>query len=268
VQGQIQPTEQPSSRLDRESRDPLWKQLLTDLTRRVDQGEFGDTFPGELELRDEYRVSRHTVRVALRVLRDAGTVIAERGRQPRLATESEIQQPLGALYSLFASVEAAGLEQRSFVRALDVRADAYVAVRLGLEESTPLFHLGRLRLAGREALAIDRVWLPASIARPLLDVDFSHTALYEELSSRCGIRLTGGEELLRAVVPNPHERRLLDIGPDVAAFAIDRIGTANGVPIEWRTTLIRGDRFSALAQFSARTGYRLNLAGHALEAST
>jgi GntR family transcriptional regulator len=245
--------------LDRRSGQPLWEQLLMDLRRRLDAGDFTAAFPGELELRDWYSVSRHTVREALRRLRSEGVVVAARGRPPHLAVEAEIEQPLGAVYSLFASVEAAGLEQRSIVRSLDLRADAHIAVRLGLEESTPLLYLERLRLAGGEPLAHDRVWLPAADAEALLDVDFSHTALYDELATRCGIRLTGGQERLRAVVPNSHQRRLLQIGEDVGAFSIERIGCVKGVPAEWRTTLIRGDRFSALAEFSARTGYQLDL---------
>jgi GntR family transcriptional regulator len=245
--------------LDRRSDQPLWQQLLVDLRRRLRGGEFADSFPGELALRDQYGVSRHTVREALGRLRAEGVVVAARGKPPRLAVDAEIVQPLGAVYSLFASVEAAGLEQRSIVRTLDVRADAHIAARLGLEESTPLLYLERLRLAGGEPLAHDRVWLPAAGAEALLSVDFTHTALYDEMASRCGIRLTGGQERLRAVVPNPHQRCLLQIGADVGAFSIERIGCVSGRPAEWRATLIRGDRFSALAEFSARTGYQLDL---------
>lgn len=248
--------------LDRTASTPLWKQLLTDLNRRLATGEFEDGFPGELELRDAYGISRHTVREALRHLREAGTISAARGRPSSLAGAATIQQPIGALYSLFASVEAAGLVQRSLVRALDVRADAHVASRLGLEASTPLLYLERLRLADDVALALDRVWLPGKFAESLLDVDFSHTSLYGELRERCGVSLTGGQELLRAVVPTPHEHRLLTTGPDVAAFAIERFGLAGAEPVEWRTTLIRGDRFSALATFSSR-GYELDLAENA-----
>lgn len=251
--------------LRREAGQPLWRQLLDDLRRRLDEGEFAAAFPGELELRDTYGVSRHTVREALRHLRADGLVIAERGRVPRLAVAAAIEQPLGAAYSLFASVEAAGLEQRSVVRGIDIRSDAHIAMRLGLEESTPLLRLERMRLAGGEPLAHDEVWLPASVAQPLLESDFTHTALYDELAQRCGIRLTGGRERLRAVVPTAHQRRLLDIEPDVGAFAIERIGCASGTPLEWRTTLIRGDRFVALADFSARTGYRIDLAASAAQ---
>jgi GntR family transcriptional regulator len=248
------------NRLDRSSGTPLWQQLRDDLLTRLEAGEFADAFPGELDLRDGYGVSRHTVRAALRELRDRGLVSAARGQQPRAVSDTDIEQPLGALYSLFASVEAAGLTHCSVVRVLDLRADAHVAVRLGLEESTPLLYLERVRLAGGEPLAYDKVWLPARIAAPLLDVDFTHTALYDELAARCGVRLTGGDERLQAVVPRPFERRLLEIDADVAAFAIERTGLVGGSPVEWRTTLIRGDRFSALAHFTARIGYRIDLA--------
>jgi GntR family transcriptional regulator len=195
------------------------------------------------------------VREALRRLREEGLVVAGRGRPPRLAGPTEIAQPLGTPYSLFSAVEATGRVQRSVVRTLDVRADGVVAARLGLEESTPLVHLERLRLSDDEPLAIDRVWMPERLAAPLLEVDFARTALYEEYAARCGIRVTGGHEHLRAVVPGEAERELLGTGPDVAAFAIDRLGLAAGRPAEWRHTLVRGDRFTLTAQFSARDGY-------------
>jgi GntR family transcriptional regulator len=238
---------------------PLWQQVRDDLRTRLERGEFTGSFPGEHELRAQYGVSRHTIREALRELRQEGLVTAARGQQARLATEAYIEQPIGALYSLFASVEAAGLEQRSVVRRLDIRADAHIAERLGLESSTPLLYLERLRLAGGEPLAHDRVWLPAEDTRALLDADFGRTALYDELARRCGIRLTGGQERIQAVIPTGPERRLLNVSPDVAAFSIERLGWASGRPVEWRRTLIRGDRFAALARFDARAGYRLNL---------
>lgn len=244
-------------RLVRGTGVPLWQQLQADLTRRLDAGEFRQAFPGELALRDEYGVSRQTVREALRRLRQAGAVTAARGRSPRVAAPVEIEQPLGALYSLFTAVEAAGLPQVSVVRVLDLRADGVVAQHLGLEGSTPLLHLERLRLAGGEPLAIDRVWLPAGIAAPLLDADFTRTGLYEELASRCGVRLTGGREVLRAVVPTANERELLDIDERTAAFGVDRLGRADGAAVEWRHTLVRGDRFGVTAEFSGRHGYQL-----------
>jgi GntR family transcriptional regulator len=234
----------------RRGADPLWAQLLADLRRRLAEGEFADAFPGELALVEQYAVSRHTVREALRRLRAEGTVTAARGRRPRL-TDPDVLQPIGALSTLFAAVEARGLQQRSVVRALDVRRDGTVAVRLGLEESTPLVHLERLRLAGDEPLALDRVWLPADVARPLLSVDFTRTALYDELLAHCGRRLTGGQEQVRAVLPSAGERALLAVPPGVALLAVERTGWSHDRALEHRHTLVRGDRFAVTATFSA-----------------
>jgi GntR family transcriptional regulator len=235
---------------------PLWAQLRADLLRRLNAGAFDEEFPGEMALVAEYQVSRQTVRTALRELRADGIVLAERGRRPRI-TGPVITQPLGTLYSLFASVESAGLRQRSIIRRRDLRADGVIADRLGLEASTPLFHMERIRLAGEEPLALDTVWLPGDLGAPLLEADFTHTGLYDELAARTGIHVDSGREHIRGVVPTRAEQHLLRIPPSTGALLVSRLGYAAGRPVEWRRTLIRGDRFSLVAEFSSRTGYRL-----------
>ncbi len=245
--------------LDRTSPMPLWAQLADELRRRADAGDFAEAFPGEMDLVAQYEVSRNTVREALRRLRSDGLVVAGRGRRPRLGDQVAIEQPLGALYSLHRAIEAAGLTPRSVVRAQEVRHDDEVARRLTLSGDTPLVFLERLRLAGNQPLAIDRAWFPLDIAERLLEAELSGVAFYDELASRTGLRLTGGSEQLRAVVPNRTERTLLRLPSGVAAFAIDRLGVVGERPVEWRRTLVRGDRFSVSAAFGAGIGYRLDV---------
>ncbi len=241
----------------------LWEQLLEDLRRRLDADEFTGGFPGELALVDEYDVSRHTVRQAVTVLRQEGRVVGARGRPSRRAEPVETVQRLGVLYSLYEAVRAIGAEQRSVVRRFDVHADGVVAARLGLEESTPLVHLERLRLADELPLPLDRVWLPYELVAPLLDADFSTGALFQRYADLCGVVLTGGDETVQPVVPTPAEHRLLGGDPSVAAFSIRRLGRAKGRPVEWRHTLVRGDRFVMRADFESRDGYHFDLLGSA-----
>ena len=240
-----------AERLDRTSVVPAWRQIESDLRARLGAGEFASTFPGEFGLAEQYAVSRHTIREALRQLRADGTITSGRGRRPRIAP-AVITQPTGVVYSLFSSVETAGLSQVSIVRVKDIRADGVIATRLGLEESTPLFHLERLRLAGDEPLALDRVWLPAPLGEPLLSSDFRHTSLYDELLARTGIPITGGEETVRAVIPTPAEHEVLGLAPPSAVFLVERTATSSGVPVEWRRTLIRADRFSLTNELAGR----------------
>jgi GntR family transcriptional regulator len=249
-QSAVQPRRRPTFQVDRSSPLPLWAQVREDITSRIHRGDFDDAFPGENQLVEEYDVSRHTVREALRALRQTGLLEGGRGRPTRV-TRQEISQTQGTLYSLFASVERAGHRQRSIVRRLDVIADGTVATRLGLEESTPLVRLERIRLSDEQPLAMDRVWLPAQLAAPLLDADFTRTSLYAQLEQRCGVRLTGGREQIRAVVPTPAERALLNIPEATAALLIDRIGEHRGRPLEFRQTLVRGDRFAFVNDLSS-----------------
>ena len=94
--------------LDRRSPLPLWAQSARRSAAQAGGRRVPDAaFPGEMALVADYGVSRHTVRSALRELRAEGVVLAERGRRPRVVGQTAITQPLGALYSLFASVESA-----------------------------------------------------------------------------------------------------------------------------------------------------------------
>jgi GntR family transcriptional regulator len=234
---------------------PLWAQLLEDLRARLDDGEFVEEFPTDLELTTEYGVSRHTAREAVRRLQSEGVVSRERGRGTFVRTPT-FEQPTGAIYSLFRSIETQGLEQRSEVLDRSVVTDPEVAVRLELDASAELVRLERLRSADGHPLAHDTVWLPADVARPLLDVDFTHTALYDELQNRCGVRPTSGKEWIATELPDADERRLLGLGAKQPVFRIRRLSsTAESRPLEWRETVIRGDRYTFVAQWSPNGAY-------------
>lgn len=246
--------------VDRDSPLPLWAQLYADLVRRLEAGVFGAHFPGEHQIAGEYAVSRHTVREALRRLRQAGVLESGRGRRTAVRA-TRIEQPLGALYSLFSEVEARGLRQRSEVRDRRVCRDRAVAQRLGLDAATEFVYLERLRYADDEPLALDRTWLRAAVARSLLTADLSATGLYAELARTGGVRITDGQERIHAVVATDEERNLLRLDRDVALLAIERIGRVDGDPTEWRETLVRGDRFSVVARWTPHTAYRMEVAG-------
>ena len=234
--------------LDRSSPEPLWAQVLSDLRSRLGAGEFVERVPTDHELMESYGVSRHTVREAVRRMTDEGLVERERGRGTFV--RASIEQPLGALYSLFRSIEDQGFEQRSRVLTLEERTDEEAAGMLDLEPDAPLIFLERVRLVDDEPIAVDCSWLPASLASPLMGVDFSHTALYEQLSERCGVIPTNGRERIEPKLPTSAQRDLLGIGPSVAVFGIERLALDRDRPLEWRHSVVRGDRYAFVARWS------------------
>lgn len=238
---------------DRSSPLPLWAQVSADLRRRCADGAFADGVPGELALCEEYRVSRHTVREALRVLRAEGVIRSQRGRGS--VVRPGFSQSLGAVYSLFRSVESQGAEQTSDVLRLETATDARAAAGLGLPADSLLVVLERVRRADGEPLAHDVSWLPYALAHPLLETDFRHTALYDELA-RLGVIVDAGSEQVGAVVPDARIAGLLELPACAATLFMEHTATAAGAVVEWRQTHVRGDRFSVETQWTT-TGLTL-----------
>lgn len=236
-------------RPDEDADAPLWRQVLSDLERRIATGELDERFPTDRELVEDYGVSRHTVRAAVRHLKARGVIERERGRGS-FVRDVDLAQPLGTLYSLFRAVEQAGMTQTSTVLALGRRTDATSAERLGLAADTALVHLERIRYADAAPLALDTVWLPPDVGEPILDVDFAHTALYDELARHAGVRITAGRETITAVAPDPDTAEVLQLDDDEALLRIERQGrTADDRLVECRTTLVRGSRFALVSSW-------------------
>lgn len=230
-------------RPDRTSPVPLWAQVCDDLRRRIASGEFEVGFPGELSLTEAYEVSRHTIREAMRVLREEGLIRRERGRGTTL-DRRPIAASMGTLYSLFDTMTEQGLDQTSQVRRLGRTVNAVVATTLGVPAETELIVIERVRFADNEPLALDTSWLPASIAAALLDVDFTATGLYAELTRRCGVTVDSGSERITALIAPRHIGELLDVPSQTAVLAIERLARSGAISVEWRETYIRGDRFA------------------------
>ena len=226
--------------LDRASPMPLWAQLHADLRRRLEAGEFTERFATDQQLVQEYGVSRQTVREAVRRLADSGLLDRERGRGTRVRTFEYLG---GSLQSLYEQIEAQGADQRSVVLARERTTEPGIAARLGLPERTTLVHIRRLRLADGDPVALDDAWLSERDGAPLLEADLTHTGIYPELRA-AAVEIDGGTEQLTPVVPSARERAALKLPRGVAAFAIERLARQGDRPVEWRRTLVRGDRYT------------------------
>ncbi len=247
-----------SRSLDRDSALPLWSQLEHELRRRMELGEFERRFPTDRELMEIYAVSRHTARHAVSQLGASGILHRARGVGTSVDHRT-FERSLGSLYSLFQVVEESGVPQHSKVRALSRVVNAEASSHLGLDADAPLVLIDRVRYAGDLPLAIDRIWLPAEIAEPLLDADFTHTSLYNELDRTIGKRPNEGWERIHPAIPTTDDCACLELDDGEAVFSIQRLGTFSGEPLEWRVTTIRGSRFTFVADWTAGQRSELRL---------
>lgn len=66
--------------LDRESASPLYEQLAAIIREDIASGRITRRVPSEWDLAESYDVARDTVRQAIRLLRDEGTVEVRSGK--------------------------------------------------------------------------------------------------------------------------------------------------------------------------------------------
>ena len=239
--------------LNRDSPTPLWAQLEAELRRRLDAGHFEHRFPTDRELMDIYAVSRHTARHAIGQLGADGIVRRARGIGTSLDRRT-LARSMGVLYNIQQQVDEASHNQYNKVLELTTVQDEAIAGQLGLDAAAELVFLHRVNFGDQVPMAVDRVWMPASIAAPILEVDFTSVTLYEGLEAVIGRRPNAGWERIAPSIPSEQDRLALGLGEDDAVFTLRRLGTLDGRPFEWRVTEVRGDRFAVAGEWS--TGQR------------
>lgn len=235
--------------IDRTSPVPLWAQIAERIRTAIASGEYADMVPPEEQLARELGVSRHTVRQAVVQLQREGVVRRERGRGTFVVTGA-LEGPVGSSYSLARAIESGGLPERSEVLTARIEPAGGSSVALGLADDDAVVHIARLRFAGDHPLALDRSWLPARMARRLLRADLTRGSLYEHLRRACGVQVTGGRDRIRPIVPTGPDRSLLELPRGEAAFDVERTIRAGTQVVELRRSIVRGDRYSFVADWS------------------
>jgi GntR family transcriptional regulator len=106
--------------IDRKSELPLHRQLRQILLSKIERREWlpGDIIPREIDLTEEYGLSRYTVRQALDDLVQAGYLIRTKKRGT-VVSQPKVEQNLSRFYSFARDMAAKGLEPTSRILRLE-----------------------------------------------------------------------------------------------------------------------------------------------------
>jgi GntR family transcriptional regulator len=209
----------------------------------------GTMLPPERVLCERYGVSRMTLRQAFDVLDREGLIETQRGRgtfvaPKRLAKQQQEMRsfteeirargsvPSSHLVSLL--VQKAGLEARQF---------------FGESAEGRVFGIVRLRFSDGEPLALESVQIPCRLCPNLDRFDLANQSLYRILEENYGLTLTHCVEEISAARPERLHRKLLGTPAPAAVLVIKRkTYTAAEVPVEFASTVYRGDAYSAIVR--------------------
>lgn len=232
-------------RLDPSRAAPLHRQLGEALGTLIRTGKLapGEPLPPELDLVDHLGVSRNTVRQALGALVAEGLLRRKRGAGTVVAAPA-IERSLDAFYAFAWEVRARGAEHRSTVLERGaVPADQSLAEHLQVPTGSPVERIQRLRTADGEPLVLETAYLPPHLAAGLDQAMLEQEAIYDAVERLYGLRVTHAREGIQPVVLGRRAARLLGVRSGAAAFLVERTTWADGQPVEWQQSLVRGDRY-------------------------
>lgn len=219
--------------LDRISPVPLYHQLAHQLKVAVEHGDLpkGSFLGNELELADQWQVSRPTVRRAIQELVDDGLIVRRRGVGTQVVNDV-VRRPF-TLSSLHEDLVAAGRTPVTEVISLERRtATADVADDLGLRRRSSVVEIVRLRAAGAQRLAVMRNWLIIDVAGDIAPGDLETDGLYTLIRAR-GVRPHYASQRLGAKAADAGEAELLGIDQGAPLVTMRRVMQDDtGRPVE------------------------------------
>jgi GntR family transcriptional regulator len=192
--------------MDLEKTKPHFADIARDLTEGIQSGRFpvGSLLPTELELRDRYGTSRHTVRAALHELEQLGLV----SRRKNVGTRVESNEPTKAFRPSLASVDDLVQFGTANIRAVqsieETIVEGALAKELGCVNGTRWLRISSLRLR-------DNV-----NSTPIGWTDVYLDTAYAEIADT--IRASP-ETLISSLIESRYGRRIAEIQQEIKATA-------------------------------------------------
>lgn len=223
--------------------------LAEQLAQEIAKGEYaaGARFPTEHDLKQRFGVGRHTVREALKALREQGLV----SRRRKVGTTVLTERP-SAHYS-HSLKDLNGLLAFARDTVLDIRYEGFVTVSgqtaFGFDDSQ---NQRWLRIAGLRSrrssgapLCWSEVYVPHQYVREREALREHDCSIYERVMEQNSFRLEYVEQEIKAAVIPALLAQSLEVEPDSAALLVARRYVSHaGATFEVTQNLYPSDRYS------------------------
>lgn len=219
---------------------PLYYQLREIIREKIKKGiwNVGDQIPNELDLADNYQVSRATVRQAILDLVQEGMLVRKKGKGTFVANPQFVND----LTINFYYPEEFGTKHVPVGKTV-IEAPAWVASQLKIEEGTMIYEIVRIRLFNDEPAAVETMYLPVDSFPNLLDAQLEQR-IFDLLASHLGITISSFITYVEPILLNSREAKLLQAEKTNPALKITKIGLDQGKnPFLMTVSVFRGDRY-------------------------
>jgi GntR family transcriptional regulator len=232
--------------LDRDVPVPLHEQISAAIRREIRSGAWPAHYrlAAEPDLAVSFRVSRGTLRRALRTLIEEGLLVQIRGRGT-FVVSAGIEQSIGQeLLSLSEGLEREGVAFETTVisEGLELPPEATASL-LGLPPAARALQLRRILSIEGSPVAYLSNWVRTDLCPGIEDRDFTHASLFGVLEGEYGLRIAVGRRTFEAQAAFGPPAEFLQIPVGAPVLYLEQVTYLDdGRQIEYSDVWIRGDR--------------------------
>jgi len=227
---------------------PLYFQIESDLRGKIVSGFYktGDLLPSERELVASHKVSRLTVREAIRRLVSQGIVKKIQGKGTFVSETNPdyLVGPLNIISETF--LRNKYTIETKVVASKIIKADKEICEKLQLEEfeHPKIFYLERMRYANGTPYAYIKCYMPYSLVEGIETIDFTKETLYRTLEDQFRLEIYEAYDVIEATAVNKRSAKLLGLKIGAPVLLNSRSAYAqNGNLIEFEKMIQRSDVF-------------------------
>jgi GntR family transcriptional regulator len=184
----------------------------------------GEMLPTEAALQQRFGVGRHTVREAIRQLRNIGVVTARAGIGTTVTATSASRHYVQSMNSVAELLHFTKSTRLKRLAEGEVIADAALAPTLKCGVGHAWYHIELLRTSPglKEPLALVQVYVRPEFGGIAEDVEDARTSVFSQIERRYGVHLFELQQEISATHLSAREARILKTKPGSAALKILR----------------------------------------------
>lgn len=224
--------------INRNTPIPLYYQVMQEIKNQIESGKLkpGDSIPKELELKEQYDVSRATIRQAILQLVNEGYLRRLKAKGTFVCSSPEKPKFIGTLKGFAQEMKEKGIVYSTKVlHNIFVPANIKIAEKLEIPEGSTVFYLKRLRFIENEPVLISESYIPEQFCHNILNINFEKNSLYDVLEKKYNISMHHGNRDFEAIIAYPSEDiKLLKITTKIPLLQVyGTVYTQDGLPVEY-----------------------------------
>lgn len=224
---------------------PIYKVIENDIKLKINQGELksGDLVPSENELKDQYNVSRMTVRQALNNLVNDGYLFRHKGKGTFIS-QRKIEKNIHGVRSFTEEMAATGRKVSNKILSFErVEATADIADKLFLNEGDEVIHVERVRYGNNIPVLFEQLYIPGNLFKTIAKENLQGS-FYKYLENELGMQISYCIQSIEAISADSKVSVALEVNKNVPTLLIVRnTFLSNGRPFEYVKSFYRADQY-------------------------